>query len=739
MHPSILTRVLRLAASAGLAVFLLSRGGPQVAAAPAMSDNPPNPVVAENCRPGTADWAVTRPLGDIEGFASPTSIAPGESLQFRVNTDAPTFNLDIYRTGYYGGAGARLIDSITNLPGQAQPDCRTDPSVGLTSCANWSISHTLTVPDDWVSGVYVARFTRPDTGGQAQAMFVVRDDSRQAPIFYPLALTTYQAYNWFGGKSLYSVSSGACRTVAEAPRAVKVSLDRPLALSVPYFNTYQWADFPMVYWLESQGYDVSYGTSLDVHQAGKAGVPNTLLQHQIILVAGHDEYWSSEMRDAVMAARDAGVNLAFLSSNVSYWRIRLEPDPWTGEADRVIVSYKTTESGGPDPSGVPTGTWRDPEGSNDPENELVGIQYVGDNDIRFFPLRVTAEHAADRLYRYTDLQAMPPGTYADIGRHIIGWEWDAVTDNGRTPDGITVLAETPVFGSLLTDHGGAYELGTTASHVTRYVAPSGAIVFAAGTNLWPWGLALVEPDSRLQQMTVNLLADMGVQPTTPARHIQLDEAPAGNDEASLGENTSAAGPDDNFGNAIRDALASMDLDVTPRDEEVSSSTVARPVPTQGGPTLSPGRISIAGDAATIEWETDVPSSGQAWIWREKGRVDWSLANLAFGQLPSLGDGAHETPSLSHSISIDGLDASSTYYYQIAATDADGRTTIAPPTALRTPRGSVKAEAQRLLRPAYQRVRCEIQTSGPAPIGMFVMAAMLCLGVASYVAYQRWAR
>ena len=92
------------------------------------------------------------------------------------------------------------------------------------------------------------------------------------------------------------------------------------------------------------------------------------------------------------------------------------------------------------------------------------------------------------------------------------------------------------------------------------------------------------------------------------------------------------------------------------------------MPAPGGPTLSPARTSIVGDAATIEWETDIPSSGQAWIWREKGRVDWSLANLAFGQLPSIGDGAHETPSLSHSIAIDGLDPSSTYYYQIASTD-----------------------------------------------------------------------
>ncbi len=739
MRLNIVPTSLRLAAAVGLAALLLARGGPLSAASPSICDNPPNPVVAENCRPGAADWAVTRPLGDIEGFASPTSVAPGATLQFRVNTDAPTFNLDIYRTGYYGGAGARLVDSITDLPGQVQPDCRTDPRLGLTSCANWSPSHTLTVPSDWASGVYLARLTRPDTGGQAHVTFVVRDDSRQASIFYPLALTTYQAYNWFGGKSLYSVSSGACRTVAEAPRAVKVSLDRPLALSVPYFNTYEWADFPMVYWLESQGYDVSYGTSLDVHQAGKAGAPNTLLQHQIILIAGHDEYWSGEMRDAMMAARDAGVNLAFLSSNVSYWRIRFEPDPWTGEADRVIVGYKTTESGNPDPSGVPTGTWRDPAGANDPENELVGIQYVGDNDIRFFPLRVTAEHAADRLYRHTDLQAMPPGTYADIGRHIIGWEWDAITDKGRTPGGINILAETPVFGSLLTDDGGAYELGTTTSHVTRYVAPSGATVFAAGTNLWPWGLALVEPDGRLQQITVNLLADMGVRPAMPAHHIQLDDTPARSGEAALTEDASATGTAASVGRAIRDALASMDLDMTAQGEEASSSTAARPMPAPGGPTLSPARTSIVGDAATIEWETDIPSSGQAWIWREKGRVDWSLANLAFGQLPSIGDGAHETPSLSHSIAIDGLDPSSTYYYQIASTDTDGRTTIAAPAELRTPRGSAKAEAQRLLRPVYQRIRCEIQTSGPAPIGLFVMAVMLCLVAASYVAYQRWAR
>lgn len=130
------------------------------------------------------------------------------------------------------------------------------------------------------------------------------------------------------------------------------------------------------------------------------------------------------MHDAILAARDAGVNLAFFSSNVSYWRIRFEDNALTGQTERIMVSYKTAQSGLPDPSGNPTTTWRDPNGVNDPENGLIGQMYIGDNGTLFFPIRVSAEQVKDPIYRNTGLQSIPANSVVNLGEQHVGWEWD---------------------------------------------------------------------------------------------------------------------------------------------------------------------------------------------------------------------------------------------------------------------------------------------------------------------------
>lgn len=412
---------------------------------------PANPIVEENCRPGDDGWQVPEPSYTIVGYAMPTSATVGEAVDFLVSTSAPDFDIDIYRSGYYAGKGGRLVMSTDSLRGGEQPPCLDDPKIGLRSCANWRTSYTLAVPRDWVSGIYLAVLTRRDDGRESVVPFIVRDDERRADILYQYDLSTYQAYNNYVGKSLYSFNSGHCLTVAEAPRAVKVSLARPHVVPPMDPTSYFRVEYPMVSWLEAQGYDVSYSTSLDTHRSGLRGQANELLEHRVFLAVGHDEYWSTEMRSAMTQARDAGVHLAFFTGNTGYWKIRFEPDPWTGGADLVMVSYKTAESGPEDPSGDPTSLWRDPSGPDRPENELVGIMFNGGNAGVFFPLRVTAELAHDRVFRNTGLDTLPPGTYVDIGRQLVGWEWDAVAENGLTPNGLTVLARTPFYGELASD------------------------------------------------------------------------------------------------------------------------------------------------------------------------------------------------------------------------------------------------------------------------------------------------
>jgi hypothetical protein len=509
-----------------------------------------NAVVLENCFPGSSTWKVvnadTPNSGGIEGFATATSINKGESIGVKASSsDTATFRIEIYRTGYYGGDGARLFSTIRGLPGTAQPACVSDATTGLLDCSNWSLSATITTTAAWPSGIYLLRLVRDDTAKDFHVLFVVRDDARPADILFGTADTTFQAYNNYGGKSLYNFNSIGGNTVVGTPRAVKVSFDRPYEqVRSRQRDWFTLTEHPLVYWLEQQGYDVAYQSETDMERNGAR-----VRDHNVYFSPAHDEYYSAAMRTALEQARDAGVGLFFAGSNEVYWKIRFEDSPVSGARDRVQVTYKTTESGVPDPSGINTGTWRDPAGANKPENALSGVMYVGDNDTGFFPLRVSAAEGTDRVYRYTGLDAQPAGTFTNIGSTIVGWEWDARVSNGFEPPGVKTLASSPVTGSLLQDAGRVYAPGSTTVHMVKYTAASGALVFTTGTNYWGRGLArnpsdnVGEPDVRIRQVSTNVLADMGVVPQTPPGDIQLDTPPGGRPPAPTGITATALGSD----------------------------------------------------------------------------------------------------------------------------------------------------------------------------------------------------
>lgn len=651
--------------------------------------SPANPIVAENCEPGTGDWMITNFSEDIKGYAYPPTVNRGEKVDIFVDTVVPSFDIFIYRSGYYDGAGGRLMATVEDVAGKAQPACDHNLDTGLTSCATWEVSHSLEVPEDWVSGVYIAKLVRPD-GGEGYALFVVRDDTRDADILYQQSLFTYHAYNNYGGKSVYTFNSGFCDTISGAERGVKVSMRRPypgdMSNGGNFYNNYFRVEFPMVRWLEAQGYDVTYSTNLDTHRSGVEGADNELLDHRMFLVSGHDEYWTQEMRDAITAARDAGVHIGFFGANIAYWRVRLEPDPWTGEPDSVIVTYKTTEDGIPDPSGHPTGTWRDPEGVDDPENALLGVMYVGDNDTYYYPLRVTAELGKDRVYRHTDLQSMPEGTYINLGDEVIGWEWDGVVENSHSPEGLVVLSETPVFGIKLNDAGNFYNAssGYTVANAARYTAPSGAVVFASGTIQWSWGLGahgieVVEVDPYIQQITYNILADMDVMPVTPVESLILD-----------GEEGMITSPEETF----------LPLEV---EEEPAVSNVT--VETSAG---------SYGMVPSFTWESNLEATGQLWLGEESGHVIE----------PS---GVSDEYSLEHEIVQDdiGLRPGTEYYYKLMSVDERGRVVATEERSFVTG-GSLPLQGRFLLRDTFRSVRCWVEANAVLVLAIVALVLVVLL-------------
>ena len=248
---------------------------------------PRNAIEAENCRTGSpsSQWYVSGTGStNIQGFTTDISVNAGQTIYFKVSTTAVAYGIQIYRLGYYQALGARFIASVSPsapLP-QIQPACLTDSSTGLVDCGNWAVTASWTVPSTATSGIYFAKLVRTDTGEASQILFIVRNDSSHSDILAQTSDLNWHAYNDYGGNSLYSGNP--------VGRAYKVSYNRPF--NVPNMNAWFFsAEYPMVRWLEANGYDVSYFSGVDTDRNGAL-----IQQHRIFMSIGHDEYWSGGQR-----------------------------------------------------------------------------------------------------------------------------------------------------------------------------------------------------------------------------------------------------------------------------------------------------------------------------------------------------------------------------------------------------------------------------------------------------------
>lgn len=489
---------------AGLLLFVILIMGGVCASLPAPTlYAQSNPIVTENQNPGTSDWRINYNIGtiaddvsnQIKGYASAVSINHGQSINFHVTVNpAQNYTIDIFRMGWYGGAGGRLMLSAASLSGTSQPACPTDAVTGMVSC-NWAVGYTLAVPSNWTTGIYLAKLTNAQ-GFQSYIVFTVRDDNRTADFLYQQPVTTYQAYNNYPnngttGKSLYDFNSFGAVTAVGTRRANKLSFDRPYggnggADGGGQFADDQWWERYFVSWAERMGYDISYSTDIDTHAN-----PSRLLGFKGFLSVGHDEYWTKQMFDGVEAARDAGVNLAFWGANPIYFQVRLEPSA-SGVANRVLVGYKSAALDPVTDPALKTDLWRN---IGRAEQQLAGVQYAIDGDFSNTQPYIIANssHWVWANSGFVDGSVVPG---------LLGYEVDRLFSNYPAPNSLsyTTLAQSPYLATNVSPP------IQESSQSSIYQAPSGAWVFAAGTMSWSWGLDRSGyVSSGIQQAAKNIL------------------------------------------------------------------------------------------------------------------------------------------------------------------------------------------------------------------------------------------
>jgi hypothetical protein len=444
--------IVAIFATIGGVIFFASR--PDLVRAPVLVASV-NRIQMENRKTGTTSWRIpARAPKNIEGFASQTSIPAGSTLSVYVRTPVRRFRAFVFRTGWYGGRGARFVMQTAVLRGNKQSRCVPHAPPFLIAC-RWQQSFALRTGPRWLTGVYLIKLEASD-GSQSYVPFILREVSPRAPILFQSAVTTWQAYNLWGGNNVYrGIRSFGGRPVRDS-YARAVSFDRPYAW--PGDGQFLRFEFPLLSFLEQRGFDVAYATDVDLDRGRDA-----LRRRRVFISAGHDEYYSSAMRSTLERALARGTSLAFFGANDIYRRIRF------GSSGRIEIPFRLapedpmSES---NPAGA-TATWRGAPISR-PEEHLIGAQYV--------PCSAHYETWLPTLdppwlYRGTGFR---PG---DGVSGIVGYEQDRSWPALR-PKGLVLVAHSPIECSQ------RYLARTSSvADTTFYVSSSGAGVFDAG-SLW---------------------------------------------------------------------------------------------------------------------------------------------------------------------------------------------------------------------------------------------------------------
>ena len=406
---------------------------------------------------GSGGWRLHGPQvpGGIEAYTTRVSGPEGTRVGLKVSTSAHAWRVLAYRIGDYRGGWGHVVWRSSRQQGTRQPEPVLDPAATRTVVAPWRRS-LLIDTTGWPEGYYVLKL-ETGSGAQTQVPYIVSSRSADGTVALVAPVTTWQAYNKWGGYSLYEGPDGTARSWA-------VSFDRPYN-GATGANDYRTAALPIVVQAERLGVPLSYFANVDLHAR-----PELLEGAHGYVSMGHDEYWTTRMRSAVMGARDAGTNLAFLGANTMYWRIRLSEGP--SGPNRTVTGYRSDAHLDPLRDRRPkeaTSRFRDPPAAR-PENDLVGMQY------ECYPVDADYVVVSPRWWGFR-------GTGLERGDRIeglVGPEADRLYPDRLTPRPMEILSHT------------AYDCRgvVTSSQSVYYTTPSGAGVMTAGTLRW--GCALVD-------------------------------------------------------------------------------------------------------------------------------------------------------------------------------------------------------------------------------------------------------
>lgn len=410
-------------------------------------------VAKENELPGTTAWRLRSPgpTDAIEGYADQVSVLPGRSFRLYVSTTAPGFRVRAYRMGWYQGKQGREVWASGHVGGGRQPGPKVIPGI-YEVYAPWRPSMTVSTKG-WPQGDYLLKLIS-DQGHDRWATITVRSPTTAGRTVFMNSVTTWAAYNKWGiGTNVYGDAQGTVAGYAERSR--KASFDRPYDKKGSYFN---WYELPMLSVAERLGLPLAYETDLDLD-----GDPGVFAGARSMIFAGHDEYWSLGMRDNTLKIRDAGVNIAFFSSNTAYRHVRLESSGLG--RDRVVVVYKDAAEDPmilTDPSQA-TQQWRLPPDPR-PESVITGIFYECN------PVYAPYVVADPTSWIFRGTGAAKGSSYPGL----VGVESDRLTEGVPVPRPIQIVASSP-----LTCRG-----MHTRSQSSYYTVRSGAGVFSSGTMNW---------------------------------------------------------------------------------------------------------------------------------------------------------------------------------------------------------------------------------------------------------------